>query len=185
MARLLAGLLIVAAGPAFAADGPFFSLSNTDFIVTIGFLLFVGILIYFKVPTLLMDMLDKRADTIRSELDEAKNLREEAQSLLASFERKSAEVKEQAARIVEAAEEDAKAAAEQAKIDLETSIARRIQAAEDQIASAEASALRSVRDRAVSVAVAAAGEVLAQDIDGARKDQLFEEALATVDAKLH
>ena len=39
------------AGPALAAgDKPFFSLANTDFIVTLGFLLFIGVLVYFKVP---------------------------------------------------------------------------------------------------------------------------------------
>ncbi|MEL7026004.1 MAG: F0F1 ATP synthase subunit B [Pseudomonadota bacterium] len=188
--RYLTAFLLIAATPAMAATKnpfslEFYKLSNTDFVVAIGFLIFIGILVYFKVPGLLMGMLDKRADTIRAELDEAKSLREEAQSLLASFERKSAEVKEQAARIVTAAEEDAKAAAEQAKIDLEASIARRLQAAEDQIASAEASALRSVRDKAVSVAVAAAGDVLAGGTDAKRADDLFEEALKTVEAKLH
>ncbi len=188
--RYLTIALVLFAQPVFAAtknpfSADFYKLSNTDFIVTIGFLIFVGILLYFKVPAILTGMLDKRAETIKAELDEAKSLREEAQSLLASFERKSAEVKDQAARIVAAAEEDAKAAAEQAKADLEKSIARRLQAAEDQIASAEASALRSVRDRAVSVAVEAAGEVLSKDTDAARAGDLFDEALKTVEAKLH
>lgn len=188
--RFITALLVLVSTPAMAASknpfsADFWSLSNTDFIVWVSFLLFVGILIYFKVPGMLMGMLDKRAEGIASELDEAKSLREEAQSLLASFERKSAEVKDQAARIVAAAEEDAKAAAETAKADLEKSIARRLQAAEDQIASAEAGALRSVRDRAVSVAVEAASEVLAKGTDAKRAGDLFDEALATVEAKLH
>ncbi len=179
-------IFALAATPAFAAgDKPFFSLANTDFIVTISFLIFVGVLVYFKVPGLITGLLDKRAEGITAELEEAKGLREEAQSLLASFERKSAEVKDQAARIVAAAEEDAKAAAEQAKLDLEKSIERRLQAAQDQIASAETSALRSVRDRAVAVAVEAAGEVLAKETDSKRSGDLFEEALKTVEAKLH
>lgn len=178
-------ILSMLASPALAAEKPFFSLANTDFIVWIGFLIFVGILVYFGVPKTIAGMLDKRAEGIKSDLDEARALRDEAQSLLASFERKSAEVKEQAERIVAAAKEDAEKAAEQAKVDLDASIARRIAAAEDQIASAEASALRSVRDRAVSAAVAAAGEVLAKDMDGARADALFDEALETVKAKLH
>lgn len=180
-------ILALAAGPAAAATGDygFFSLRNTDFIVIIGFLIFIGILIYFGVPKMLTDMLDKRAEGIRSDLEEARNLREEAQSLLASFERKSAEVKEQAERIVAAAKADAEEAAEAAKADLDASIARRLRAAEDQIASAEAKALRSVRDRAVMAAVAAAGEVLAKDMDGARAGTLFDEALETVKAKLH
>ena len=34
-----------AASPAFAASGPFFSLGNTDFVVLIGFLLFLPFLV--------------------------------------------------------------------------------------------------------------------------------------------
>ena len=64
-----------AAGPAAAAPGSFFSLGNTDFIVTIAFLIFVGILIYYKVPTIIGDLLDKRAGGIRRDLDEAKRQR--------------------------------------------------------------------------------------------------------------
>ena len=54
----------LAASPAMAASGPFFSLSNTNFVVLIAFLVFIGILVYFKVPGLLGGMLDKRAEGI-------------------------------------------------------------------------------------------------------------------------
>ena len=133
-----------AASPALAASGPFFSLANTNFVVLIAFLLFVAVLLYLKVPSLLGGMLDKRAQGIEAELEEARNLREEAQTLLAGYERKQKEVQDQAERIIAHAKEEAKAAAEQAKADLKVSIARRLAAAEDQIASAESSALKEV-----------------------------------------
>ncbi|MEO1473978.1 MAG: F0F1 ATP synthase subunit B, partial [Pseudomonadota bacterium] len=165
MLRSLSVALILAAGPALAAgDKPFFSLKNTDFVVTIAFLLFIGVLFYFKVPSLIGGLLDKRADGIKSELDEARALREEAQTVLASYERKQKEVAEQAERIVAAAKEEAEAAAAKAKEDLKVSIARRLQAAEDQIASAEASAVKEVRDEAVRIAVAAASDVIAKQM---------------------
>lgn len=183
--RILTILLALIPMPALAAKGPFFSLFNTDFVVLISFLLFVGVLVYLKVPGLLMGLLDKRAATIRSELDEAKALREEAQTILASYERKQKEVAEQAERIVETAKKEAEAAAEQAKEDLKLSIARRLQAAEDQIASAEASAVREVRDRAVNVAIAAAADVIAAKTAAADQNKLIDEAIETVSAKLH
>ncbi|HMQ17954.1 MAG TPA: hypothetical protein PKC77_02265 [Sphingopyxis sp.] len=68
MSRILAAALTLAASPAFAASGPFFSLKNTDFIVLISFLLFIGVLVYFKVPGLLAALLDKRAAQIRADL---------------------------------------------------------------------------------------------------------------------
>ena len=176
---------IVMASPAFAATGPFVSLRNTNFIVLLAFLLFIAVLIYFKVPSLLMGMLDKRADGIRSELDEARALREEAQTLLASYERKQKDVQAQADRIVETAKTEAKAAADQAKRDLEASIKRRLASAEDQIESAQSAAIREVRDQAAQVAVAAAREVIAKEISAAQANKLIDDSIATVDAKLH
>ena len=183
--KKLSILLALMASPAMAASGPFFSLGNTDFVVLIAFIVFIGVLVYFKVPGMLGGMLDKRADSIEAELEEAKALREEAQSLLASYERKQQEVKDQAERIVAHAKEEAQIAAEQAKEELAKSIARRLEAAEDQIASAEASALKEVRDRAVSVAVAAAGDVIAKKMTAEDADALIETAIADVQSRLH
>jgi F-type H+-transporting ATPase subunit b len=185
MRRFLAVSAALAAAPAQAATGPFFSLGNTDFVVTIAFVIFVGILLYFRVPAMLTDMLDNRADTIRQELENARALREEAQTLLAEFERKQKDVQEEAQRIVAQARSDAEESAKQAKKDLEDSIDRRLRAAEEQIASAEDAAVREVRDRAVQVAVAAASDVIARQIGPDESAQLIDDSLKTVDAKLH
>ena len=185
MMKKLIALLIVAGSPALAASGPFFSLYNTDFVVTIAFLLFVGVLAYFKVPALIGGLLDKRAAGIKADLNEAKALREEAQSILAQYERKQREVQALADEIVVAAKRDAQAAAEQAKVDLQVSIARRLKSAEEQIASAEAHALREVKDSAVSVAIAAAGEILAKQSSASSKSALIDAAIADVETRFH
>ncbi|MEP1961829.1 F0F1 ATP synthase subunit B [Tateyamaria sp.] len=173
------------ASPALAADGPFFSLANTDFIVLIAFVLFIAVLFYFKVPGMISKMLDERSTGIQSELSEARALREEAQALLASYERKHKEVQAQADKIVAQAKVDAEAAAEQARADLATSIERRLATAEDQIESAQASAIKEVRDTAASVAVAAARDVIAKQMTAADANSLVDEAIAQVDSKLH
>ena len=183
--KRLSILLALTASPALAATGPFFSLGNTDFVVLLGFLAFVALLVYLKVPGRLTGMLDARAAQIKAELDEARALREEAKTILATYERRQKEVQEQADRIVSSAREEALAAAAQAKEDLKVSIARRLAAAIDQIASAETAAVRQVREQAVNLAVAAAADVLAKQMtaDGAKAS--IDAAIAQVDAKLH
>jgi len=182
---------IMLAGPALAAgdDAPHGlfqpSLGNTDFVVLIGFLLFLAIIFYFDVPATLTGLLDRRAAGIKAELDEARALREEAQTLLASYERKQRDVADQSDRIVAAARADAEAAAVQARADLAHSIARRLQAAEDRIASAEQKAVRAVRDRAVEVAVAAAADAIAQSMTPADATALIDDAIGEVARRLH
>ncbi|MFN3314940.1 MAG: F0F1 ATP synthase subunit B [Hyphomonas sp.] len=183
LATSAAALLI--AGPAAAAEGPFFSLANTDFIVLISFLVFVGVLVYFKVPGLLGGLLDKRADGIRKDLDEARRLREEAQEIYASYERRSREVKTQAEQIVANAKREAEAQAAKAKDDLARSIERRLQGAQDQIASAEADAVRAVRNRAVAASVAAAAEILEAQVRSGQRSAGIDDAIADVARRLN
>ena len=187
MRILTTALFSLAATPALAAgDKAFwFNLKNTDFVVWVAFLIFIGIVVFYKVPALVGGMLDKRADSIKSELDEAKALREEAQALLASYERKQKEVQEQADRIVAAAKEEATTAATAAKADIATSITRRLAAAEEQIAAAQAGAVKEIRNQAVAVAVGAAQDVIAKQMDAKGTNALIDEAIEAVGTKLH
>ena len=177
--------LTLAASPALAAERPFVSLRNTDFVVTLGFLVFVGILIYYRVPGMIGGLLDKRAETIRDELAQSRALRDEAQKLLASYEKKSREVAAQADRIVTEARDEAQRAAAQAKDDIRTTVARRLASAQDKIASAEQAAVRQVRDSAVTLAVGLAQDILAADMSAARANALIEDSIAQVAAKMH
>jgi F-type H+-transporting ATPase subunit b len=184
MKRLTLGATLMAL-PAHAASGPFFSFHNTNFTVSLAFLLFVGVLRYAKVPGMLTGMLDKRATQIRAELDEARALREEARTILATYERKKKDVQEQSDRIVAAAKEEATKAAAEAREELKRSIARRLAAAEDRIASAEKAAIREVREQAVSVAVAAAGDILARQMTAEAAASTIDASIKQVGAKLH
>lgn len=179
----LAGIVAVLTASSHGAA--MFSLHNTNFVVLISFLIFIGVLLYTGVPGVLAGALDARAARIKAELEEAKALRAEAMALLGSYEAKQKEVQEQSARIIAQAKEEAQAAAAKAKDDLKQSIARRLAAAEEQIASAEASALRQVRESAISVAIAAAGEVLAKQATAETASASIDEAITQVSAKFH
>ena len=185
MNRYLIPAFALAASPAFAASGPFFSLHNTNFVVLLAFIVFIGVLIYFKVPAMVTGMLDRRAEGIKADLEEARALREEAQSILASYERKQKEVARQAEAIVEHAKKEAAEAAEVAKRDLKAAIARRLAAAEDQIKSAEAAAVNNVKNTAVTVAIGAAQELIAKKMTAADGNKLIEDAIKDVGEKLH
>lgn len=185
MRLIFTALFALGASPALAATGAFVSLKNTNFVVLIAFLIFVGILLYMKVPSAIGAMLDKRAEAIRSDLNEAKSLREEAQSLLAAYERKQKEVQVQADRIVAAAKEEATNAATAAKADIAASITRRLAAAEEQIASAQSAAVKAVRDEAITVAIGAAKDVITQQMDAKSAGTLIDDAITTVSEKMH
>lgn len=160
-------------------------LNNTDIVVAIGFVLFIGVLIYYRVPGMLITRLDARSVRIKAELDEARALREEAQSLLASYERKQKEIQAQAEEIVTAARSEAEKSVVAAKEDIRKSVARRLRIATEQIEAAEQAAVRQIRDRAVSIAVAAAAEVMRERISKRDADALIDSSIAEVGKRLH
>lgn len=160
-------------------------LYDTYFVVALAFFLFMALLYRLNVHKMAVKALDDRAERIRHELDEARRLREEAQSLLASYERRQKEVEAQAADILARATADAKTAAEAAKAELAVSMDRRIRSAQEQIASAEAAAVRDIRNQAITVAVAAAAEALKGAMTPAADNARIDAAIAEVSARLH
>ena len=158
---------------------------DSHFVVGLAFFLFLGLLAYLGVHKFLAKALDDRADRIRADLDEARRLREEAQATFAEFERQHREVQGQADEIVAHAKADAEQAAEIAKADLAKSIERRLKAADEQIAMAEASAIREVKDKAVQIAIAAAAEVMAAGMTTEKTNELVDDAIKKVGERLH
>jgi len=152
---------------------------------TVSLFILIGIFIYVKVPALVNGALDKRAERIRNELDEARRLREEAQQLLADYQRKRQEAEKEAAGIVAAAEREAKLMAEEARQRSEDYVARRTALAEQKIGQAEQDAVNEVRARAVDIAVEAAGRILADKVDARADAGLFKAALADVRTRLN
>lgn len=160
-------------------------LYNTNIVVAIAFAVFVGFLIYKGVPAILNKLLDKRADDIRAELEEAKRLREEAQEIFASYERRVQEVEAEAAEIVKQAKANAKEAAKEAKANLAEQMERRVQAGKDQIASAEAAVERQIRANAADIATKTAREVLLTALSAKSSSDLIDEAIAKADASMN
>ncbi len=158
---------------------------NEKVSILVGFLLFIALLCYYRVPSMVAGMLDARANRIREQLDEARQAREEAQSLVASFERKHQDVQREADEIVARAKAEANAAAEQAQKDLQASIARKLKAAEERIAQAEATATREVRNASAAAAIAAAREAIGGGLSDGNASSMLDEGIATIGSRLN
>jgi len=159
--------------------------NNPLFWILVAFLIFVALVVYYRVPALIGKMLDDRADAIRKELDEARRLREDAQALLADYQRKAREAETEARTIIDQAKREAEALAVDARNALAESVERRSKIAEDKIARAETQALSEVRATAVETAVAAAHELLKTRAAGSVGDSLISQSINDLRGKLN
>jgi F-type H+-transporting ATPase subunit b len=158
---------------------------DATFWAFIALVLFLGVVVYFKVPGIIGKSLDDRAAKIRNELDEARRLREEAHQLLGEFQKKRKEAEKEASDIVAAARREAEALLEDAHKKTEEYVARRAALAEQKIGQAERDAVAEVRSIAVDVATEAARAVLAGKLDVEASAKLFQDSLKAVQSKLN
>ena len=162
-----------------------FSPKNPEFWVMISFICFAGLLIYYGIPGLIGKALDKRADGIRNELDEARRLRQEAQDLLADYQRKARAAEDEAKAIVDAAKKEADSIAADSRVTLKETLERRTKLAEDKIARAEAQAIAEVRAAAVEKATTAAEKVLATKIVGDRAQTMIDASIRDLKGRIN
>ena len=160
-------------------------LATPEFWVLVSFVLFIGLIVYLKVPGKVTAMLDERAERISRELDEARKLREEAQELLADYERKRRDADKEAEAIIAQTREEAEAFAVETRQKLVEMVERRGNMAEEKIAQAEAQAVKEVRAAAAELAIAAATRIISDEVQGARADQLVAASIADLKDRLH
>lgn len=171
-----------ALGTAQAVSGSFYT--QPEFFVALAFVIFV-VAVAKPAWKVVSGALDKRADTIRQQIDEATRLQDEAQALLADYQRRQRNAVKEAEEIATAAREDSQRHSAELAGALETSLERREQMALDRIARAESQAVKEVRDMAIDIAIAATGKLLVEGLDEKRGAAMIDEAVKDLPAKLH
>ncbi|MDB5566531.1 MAG: H+-transporting two-sector ATPase, subunit [Tardiphaga sp.] len=161
-----------------------FGLEAEDW-VAVSFVILMGVFAYFGIHRTILKALDTRSVRIKQELDDARRLRDEAAALLADYKARHAAAEREAADIITSAKEEAERIAAEAKTKMEDFVARRTKTAEGKIAQAEAQALADVRAAAADAAVTAATTILSQSVKGSVADDLVNQGIGEVRAKLN
>ena len=61
---------------------------DATFWVTISFLIFLGVLVYFKIPQKIKETLEQKILNIKNQIAEAEKLKEDAKNILTEHEKK-------------------------------------------------------------------------------------------------
>ena len=79
---------------------------DATFWVAISFFIFIGSLIYLKIPQKINNSLTDQINKMKKELDEAKKLKVEAKNLLSNYENKIDKSKKETREIINSAKKD-------------------------------------------------------------------------------
>ncbi|MBV7257087.1 F0F1 ATP synthase subunit B [Pacificimonas sp. WHA3] len=162
----------------------FLGLDSTAW-AAVSFFLFVGILLYLKVPAAIAKALDGRGARIRTELDEAKALRAEAEVLLAEQKTRAEQSAKDAEAILNNARTEAAGIVADAEANAAAMMVRRQEAAEGKIAAAERAAEADLKARVATLATTAAATIIRQQTGDKEQGDLTDRAIADLGARLN
>ena len=148
--------------------------------VAVGFVIFVA-LVWKRIGSVLNTMLDDRSARIKADLDEARTLREEALDELHQFQRLHREAAEEAKAILKNAEATAERIRENAEATAKETIKRREQQATAKIRAAETAMIKELREKAASLAVASAAQIITSMLDDKAGLALIDEAAGEIE----
>ena len=149
--------------------------------VAIGFVLFILMLIYFKVPGQITKILDNRAEKIKNELDEAKKLREEAQAMLADFQKKNKEAEKSAKALIDEAKKIAKNYEKEAKAKFDENMERRKKLLDEKLKRAEVEALNQIKNDITDIVFDAIDKTLSNDnINKDASDKIIDSGIKEI-----
>ena len=167
-----------------AGSKKMFSLDNTDFVVLISFLIFVGVLIYFKVPSIIADFLDRRSDNIQNEIEKASEILEEAKKILSSIESDNIKTTETIKKMVATAKARVREEEEKAKKHIEELMKNKLISAEGQVKSSERKILREIEQRAIDLSIEKVRVSLSKSISGSDYEKHFDSSINSVEKGL-
>jgi F-type H+-transporting ATPase subunit b len=157
---------------------------DAEFFVAAGFVIFIGLLIYYGIHQKIAAGLDERGERIAAELAEAARLRSEAEALLASFENRRADAEAEAEALVAQARAEAQRIADEAHARMTEFLQRRTKQAEEKISLAEAQAAAEVKAAAAEAAAKVAEAVLRSEAQGPFGQELITKSIAELKSTL-
>jgi F-type H+-transporting ATPase subunit b len=146
----------------------------------LNFLILVALLRAFCYKPVVR-MLKARQDRIAESLQKADDDKAEADRLLADYKQKLAEANKKAEAIVSAAQKQADQEHEAKIQETNAQIAQMKKEAAEQIANDRARAVEQLKGEVVALSLAAAGKIIAKNIDQNDNEQLIDEFVNQLD----
>jgi F-type H+-transporting ATPase subunit b len=150
---------------------------DATFWVAISFIIFIGGLVYLKIPQKINEILNKLILDIKNEIDESEKLRSEAQILIDSAQSKLNTAQAVGNSILEQAKKDGDHLVIEMNNKFHKSSEIKKNLAENKITQIKEAALKEIKDVSIKIAVDSVKKIIGTSVDKSKLDSLFEENL--------
>jgi len=157
---------------------------DATFWVAISFFLFIGLLIYFKIPQKVNELLNQLISNIKNEIDESEKLRNEAKVLLDNSQNKLDGASKEADQIIDQARKDSEKLVIEINEKFHKSAEIKKKLAEMKISQMKEVALKEIKDTSIKMAVDSVKKIISTSVDKNKLDAIFEKDLEKAKTEL-
>mgnify|MGYP006098155725 FL=1 len=146
---------------------------DAAFWVAISFFIFLGIIIYLKVPQKITDALNDNINSIKNEVDNAEILKEESKNILSEYEKKISNAKNEIKQMIDVTNEEIDRNVLKTNEDFHTQMENRKKSTEDRIKQMKNQALKDIRNASVKISIYAVEVLLKNSLDKNKLSKIF------------
>jgi len=150
---------------------------DATFWVAVSFFIFLGCLIYLKVPQKINNSLTDQINKMRKELDEAEKLKVEAKNLLSNYENKIDKSKKEVLEIINLAKRESEKTILEKTEKFHQIMENKKKNAEQKIVQMRENALRDIKNISVKISMDAVEHLIKNSIDKNKLEQLYTKSL--------
>ncbi len=146
---------------------------DATFWVAVSLFLFVGVLLYFKVPQKIFTTLDESINKIRKDIEEAEKLKEEAKNILSDYEAKLDKSKVEIDLMIKNAQKESESNIIKINDQFHKIFENRKKMAEEKIKQMKLQATKDIKNYSVEVAIIALEKIIKNSIDKKKLDKIY------------
>ena len=146
---------------------------DATFWVAVSFFMFIGVLIYFKIPQTVKKLLDENILNIKNQINEAEKLKEEAKNILSEHEKKISNSKADVKSMINKANEESERIVIRTNDEFYNLMENRKKNAEEKIKQMKNQAIKDIKNTSVKIAIEAVEKLLKNSIDKNKLDKIY------------
>ena len=150
---------------------------DATFWVAISFIIFVGGLVYLKIPQKINEILNKLILDIKNEINESEKLRSEAKILMDNAQSKLDTAQAVSNKILEQVKKDSNHLIIEMNDKFHKSSEIKKNLAENKITQMKEAALKEIKDVSIKIAVASVKKIINTSVNKSKLDHLFDKNL--------
>ena len=150
---------------------------DATFWVMISFFVFIGLLIYFKIPQKIKIVLDENIIAIKNQIDEADKLKEDAKNILTEHEKKISNSKLEVKQMINKANEEAEKNVIKINKEFHNLMETRKKNAEERIKQLKSQAFKDIKNTSVKIAIESVEKLIKNSLDKSKLDKIYSASI--------